>query len=68
MRRVIAQIEGSRNYTDSKIREFKQRIEELQAEYEAFVKKALELDPNPMWMPGERHSYVSKRAFEEAVL
>ena len=37
-------------------------------EYEAFVKKALELDPNPMWMPGERHSYVSKRAFEEAVL
>lgn len=39
----------------------------MEEEYKEFVKKAIELDPNPMWLPGESHSYVSKRAFKEAV-
>ena len=39
---------------------------QLKTEYEEFVKKAMELDPSPMWVPGERHSYVSKKAFAEA--
>ena len=47
--------------------EFRQRVEELQKEHKRFVAKALQLDPTPMWKPGERHAYVSKKLFEEAV-
>ena len=39
---------------------------QLKTEYEEFVRKAMELEPNSMWIPGERHSYVSKKSFAEA--
>ena len=40
----------------------------LQKEYEEFVAKAIELDGNPMWLPGNDHSYISKSVSKSIVL
>ncbi|KAK8790928.1 hypothetical protein WA158_005559 [Blastocystis sp. Blastoise] len=57
----LRQIESNRNYTEFKIKEFKEQVEKLERIYKSFVNKALSLDPDPQWIPGELHSYISQK-------
>jgi len=59
-------LSGIRNYPDYKIREFEQRVEKLKGEYKRWVKKALELDPDTIGVPGNLHAYHSKRTVQDA--
>jgi len=56
---------GSRRYSDAKIEEFKQRLDQSRRAYKAFIKRALELDPYTNFQPGRKHGYVSKRQAAE---
>ncbi|ORX91486.1 hypothetical protein K493DRAFT_50386 [Basidiobolus meristosporus CBS 931.73] len=54
-------LSGVRNYSEKKIAEFRERLQFLEREYERFVKKVRELDPDAIGTPGEAHKYYSKR-------
>jgi len=58
-------LSGIRNYPDYKIREFQERLEQLRGEYKRWVRKAIELDPDTPGVPGDPHSYVSKKKMAE---
>eukprot|EP01114_Cavostelium_apophysatum_P016416 TRINITY_DN4663_c0_g1_i1.p1 TRINITY_DN4663_c0_g1~~TRINITY_DN4663_c0_g1_i1.p1 ORF type:complete len:255 (+),score=42.89 TRINITY_DN4663_c0_g1_i1:76-840(+) len=57
----VRHMSGIRNYSDSKIREFQERLESLKKEYKRWVGRCLQLDPNTIGVPGEKHAYVSKK-------
>ena len=44
-------------YPESKIKEFNQKIDHLQGEYKAFVRKLRKLDPNIKETPWTERSY-----------
>ncbi|XP_020631412.1 uncharacterized protein LOC110068375 isoform X2 [Orbicella faveolata] len=48
-------------YPDTKIKEFENKVEELENEYKRFVRKVYELDPSTTGVPWQPRGYVSKR-------
>ncbi|KAJ7357764.1 hypothetical protein OS493_023239 [Desmophyllum pertusum] len=59
----LDQISGARQhrYPDMKIKEFENKVEELENEYKRFVKRVYELDPSTTGIPWQPRGYVSKR-------
>ncbi|XP_078352845.1 uncharacterized protein LOC144637658 [Oculina patagonica] len=64
----LDQISGARQhrYPDTKIKEFENKVEELENEYKRFVKKVYELDPSTTGVPWQPRGYVSKRKNTES--
>lgn len=42
------------------------RVDELTKEYKRWIKRALELDPDTIGVPGALHAYHSKKVINEA--
>jgi hypothetical protein len=63
----LRHLSGVRNYPDYKIKEFKERLSQLETEYKRFVAKCKALDPTMPGVPGDPHAYVSKRKLAELV-
>eukprot|EP00002_Diphylleia_rotans_P017686 TRINITY_DN3431_c0_g1_i2.p1 TRINITY_DN3431_c0_g1~~TRINITY_DN3431_c0_g1_i2.p1 ORF type:complete len:163 (-),score=39.27 TRINITY_DN3431_c0_g1_i2:40-528(-) len=47
------------------MKEFRERLQELEIEYNRWVKKVKQLDPNCIGTPGEPHEYYSKKRLQE---
>ncbi|KAL6043062.1 Dynein intermediate chain 2, ciliary [Balamuthia mandrillaris] len=64
MDHCLHHLSGVRNYSDSKIKEFQERLALLQREHKKWVRRVLELDPAAReggFTPGDPHPYLSKR-------
>ncbi|PRP77504.1 hypothetical protein PROFUN_14216 [Planoprotostelium fungivorum] len=64
IRFCLRHLSGIRNYKDSKLQEFEERLEALQNEWRRWVKKCIQLDPHTLGIPGEPHAYVSKKKLQ----
>jgi len=61
----LRQIGGKKRFRDYKIEEFKERLDKLKIQYRRFNRKALQLDPNMISLPGKKHAYIPKSKVEE---
>eukprot|EP01111_Echinosteliopsis_oligospora_P004922 TRINITY_DN1805_c0_g1_i1.p1 TRINITY_DN1805_c0_g1~~TRINITY_DN1805_c0_g1_i1.p1 ORF type:complete len:325 (+),score=92.31 TRINITY_DN1805_c0_g1_i1:281-1255(+) len=61
----LRMISGKKRFRDSKLEEFKERLDDLKGKYRSFVKKAIQYDPSLAVTPGKKHAYISKTQAEE---
>ncbi|XP_046841390.1 uncharacterized protein LOC124435467 isoform X2 [Xenia sp. Carnegie-2017] len=63
----LEQLSGARKHTypENKIKEFEEKVIELEKEHKKFVQKVFELDPQTSGVPWQPRGYVSKRKASE---
>lgn len=65
----LRQLSGARkhDYTETKLKEFEEKVEQLERDHKRFVNKVYQLDPaqKSKGVPWEAKAYVSKRKLEK---